>query len=211
MDALASSSLWSSSSAPRTPRGGGSGVIGSPSSVPTRLLHSKKEPGLGASSSRVKKEPGTLASFTRVKKEPVSFTRVKKEHGAPAPPSLKKARRLADEAAGQLDYQAPDDPEKFPGLRVAEVESFNEVQPGTLKFALAWSRQDAKRAEAERARRLGLCVNLDDDDAGPSWRRGGDGNGGQGCSTWAPKDEPSDNDDDDGGDYNVFYHRLRMN
>jgi hypothetical protein len=40
----------------------------------------------------------------RVKKEPVSFTRVKKEHDAPAPSSSKKARRLADEAARQLDY-----------------------------------------------------------------------------------------------------------
>jgi hypothetical protein len=50
-------------------------------------------------------------------------------------------------------------------------------------------------------------VNLDDD-AGPSWRRGGGGNGGQGCSTWAPKDEPSD---DDGGDYSVFYRRFMMN
>jgi hypothetical protein len=98
---------------------------------------------------------------------------------------------------------------------VAEVESFNEVQPGTLEFALAWSRQDAKRAEAERARRLGVCVNLDyneDDDAGPSWRRGGS-NGDQGCSTWVPKDEPSDNkdDDNDGGDYSVFYRHLGMN
>jgi hypothetical protein len=110
----------------------------------------------------------------------------------------------------QLDYQAPNDPEEFPSLRVVELESFNEVQPGTLEFA-----QDAKRAEAERARRLGLCVNLDDneeeDDAGPSWRHGGGGgDGGQGCSTWAPKDEPSD-DDDGGGDYDVFYRRLVMN
>jgi hypothetical protein len=37
-----------------------------------------------------------------------------------------------------------------------------------LEFALAWSRQDAKRAEAERTRRLGLYVNLEDDDAGRS-------------------------------------------
>jgi hypothetical protein len=61
-------------------------------------------------------------------------------------------------------------------------------------------------------RRLGLCVNLDDDeddDAGLSWRRGGD-NGGQGCSTWAPKDELSDDDDDD-GDHDVFYRRLGLN
>jgi hypothetical protein len=33
-----------------------------------------------------------------------------------------------------------------------------------LEFALAWSRQDTKRAEAERAHRLGLCVNLEEDD-----------------------------------------------
>jgi hypothetical protein len=42
-----------------------------------------------------------------------------------------------------------------------------------LEFALAWSRKDAKRAEAERAR-LGLCVNLDndeEDDAGPRTSR----------------------------------------
>jgi hypothetical protein len=150
-----------------------------------------------------------------MKKEPGSFTRVKKEHNAPALPSSKKARRLVDEATRQLNYQAPDDPEEFPGMRVAERKSFNEVQPGTLEFALAWSRQDAKRAEAERARCLGLCVNMDDheeeDDAGPSYRRRG-GDGGQGCSTWAAKDEPSD-DDDDGGDkdYDVFYRRLGMN
>jgi hypothetical protein len=212
MDAPASSSSRSSSSVPRTPRSSGGVVIGSPSSVPTHLLRPKKELGLGASSARVKKEPGTPASFTRVKKEPVSFTRVKKEHGAPAPPSSKKTRRLADEAAVQLDYQAPDGPEEFPGPRAAEVESFNKVQPGTLEFALAWSRKDAKRAEAECAHRLGLCVNLDDDnedDDGPSWRRSSGGNGDQGCSTWAPKDEPSD--DDDGGDYNVFYRHLEMN
>jgi hypothetical protein len=143
----------------------------------------------------VKKEPGTPASFTRVKKEPVSFTRVNKEHDAPAPPSSKKARHLADEATRQLDYQASDDLEKFPRLRAAELESFNEEGRGRA-----------------RARHLGLCVNLDDDeeedDAGPSWRRGG-GDGGQGCSTWAPKDEPSD--DDDGGDYDVFYRHLGMN
>jgi hypothetical protein len=115
---------------PRTPRGDCSIVIGSPSSAPTRILRPKKEPGLGASSDWVKKEP-------------VSFTRVKKEHDAPVPPSSKKARRLADEAARQLDSQALDDPKEFPGLRATKVESFNEVQPGTLEFTLARSRQDA--------------------------------------------------------------------
>jgi hypothetical protein len=89
------------------------------------------------------------------------------------------------------------------------------VQLGTLEFALAWSKQDAKRAKAERACCLGLCVNLDDDkeedDAGPSWRRGGS-DGGQDCSTWTPKDEPSDDDDDgEDEDYDVFYRRLGMN
>jgi hypothetical protein len=73
----------------------------------------------------VKKEPGTPTSFTRVKKEPNSFTHVKKEHDAPAPPSSKKALYLTDKAARRLDYQAPDNPEEFPGLRAAERESFN--------------------------------------------------------------------------------------
>jgi hypothetical protein len=67
-------------------------VIGSPPSAPTHFLRPKKEPGPVVSNARVKKKPGTPASFTRVKKEPGSFTRVKKEHGVPAPPSLKKAR-----------------------------------------------------------------------------------------------------------------------
>jgi hypothetical protein len=150
----------------------------------------------------VKKEPGT----------PASFKRVKKDHDAPASPSSKKARRRAA-AASHLAYQAPDDPEEFPGQRAAEDASFNEVQLGTLEFALAWSRQDAKRAEAERARRLGLCVNLEeedadeeDDDAGPSRWRGGDD--GQGCSTWPAKDEPPLDDNDGNEDYDVFYRRL---
>jgi hypothetical protein len=37
---------------------------------------------------------------------------------------------------------------------------------------------------------------------------------GQGCSTWAAKDEPPSNDDDGGDgdtDYDVFYRRLCMN
>jgi hypothetical protein len=78
-----------------------------------------------------------------------------------------------------------------------------------LEFALAWSRQNAKRAGAKRTRRLGLCVNLkeddeDEDDAVSSQWRGSDG--GQGCSTWVAKDgPPSDDDDDERTDYNVFY------
>jgi hypothetical protein len=153
----------------------------------TRLLRPKEVGSSGASSARVKSEPG--GSFACVKKEPgvtpASFARVKKEHGVPMPHSTKKARRLTEDAARQLDYQDPDDPEEFPGLRATERASFNEVQSGTLEFALAWSRQDAKRAEAKRARPLNLCVNLeedkDDEDASPSQWRGGDGS--QGCST----------------------------
>jgi hypothetical protein len=95
-----------------------------------------------------------------VKKEPVSFTRVKKEHDKPAPPSSKKARRIADEATRQLDYQASDDPEEFPGLRAAERESFNEVQRGTLEFALAWSRQDAKIGPRQSARAASVSASI---------------------------------------------------
>jgi hypothetical protein len=133
----------------------------------------------------VKNEPGVTSA---------SFAHGKKEHDAPAPPSTKKACRLGEDTACQLEYQAPDNPEEFLGLRAAECASFNKVQPGTLEFVLAWSRQDTKKTEIDRARRLGLCVNLeeddednDEDDAGLSQWRGGDG--GQGCSTWASKDE----------------------
>jgi hypothetical protein len=59
-----------------------------------------------------------------------------------------------------------------------------------------------------------LCVNLEeeDDDAGPSRWRGGDGGQG-GCSTWAAKNElPSDDEDNSNRnkDYDVFYRRLSM-
>jgi hypothetical protein len=81
--------------------------------------------------------------------------------------------------------------------------SFNAVQVGTLKFALAWSRQDTNKQAVEHTRCLGLCVDLeddDDDDVGTSqWRD----NDSQGCSSWASKDEPLS--DDDGADYDVFY------
>jgi hypothetical protein len=69
-----------------------------------------------------------------------------------------------------------------------------------MDFVLAWSTQDAKKADVERAFRLGLCVNLKDDDdeddaSSSQWRGGYDG---QGCNTWASKDEAPSNDDDDG-------------
>jgi hypothetical protein len=66
------------------------------------------------------------------------------------PLSTKKARCLTTDAACQLEYQASDDPEEFLGLRAAERASFNKVRPGTLEFVLTWSRQDAKKSEAER-------------------------------------------------------------
>jgi hypothetical protein len=82
-----------------------------------------------------------------------------------------------------------------------------------LDFVLAWSRQDAKKSDAEWALHLGLCVNLeedDEDDAGPSQWRSDDG--GQGCNTWAAKDEPPSDDDDGGGaNYDVSYQSLGMN
>jgi hypothetical protein len=36
-----------------------------------------------------------------------------------------------------------------------------------------------------------------------------DGNDGQGCSAWAAKDE-APSDDNNGGDYDIFYQRLGM-
>jgi hypothetical protein len=83
---------------------------------------------------------------------------VKKEGNAPQPRSTKKTRLSAEE---QLMYWTTNDPEEFPGLRVTEHASFNEVQPRTLEYVLAWSKQDAKREEAERARRLNILVNLE--------------------------------------------------
>jgi hypothetical protein len=115
MDAPVSSSSRSSSSTSRTLHGGVVVVIGSSSSAPTRLLRPKKELGLGASSARVKKESGTPASFTCVKKEPISFTRIKKKHDTPAPPSAKKARRLADEAAPPVRLLGLGRPRGVPG------------------------------------------------------------------------------------------------
>jgi hypothetical protein len=81
-----------------------------------------------------------------------------------------------------------------------------------LDFVLACSRQDVKKADAERALHLGRYVNLEDDedDAGPSQWRGDDG--GQGYNTWAAKDEPPSDDDGGGGaNYVVFYQSLGMN
>jgi hypothetical protein len=69
----------------------------------------------------------------------------------PASPSSKKARRLADEATHQLGYQAPDDPKEFPGLRAAERESFNKVQPGALdrvRPCLVQARREEGRGRA---------------------------------------------------------------
>jgi hypothetical protein len=118
---------------------------------------------------------------------------------------LKKARCLADEAVSQLDYQAHDDPEEFPGLRSVEVESFNEVQPEPWNSPLPGLGK-TRRGPRQSARATSASVST----SMTTRRTMLDGNGSQGCSTWAPKDEPSDDDDDD-GDYSVFYRRLKMN
>jgi hypothetical protein len=69
-----------------------------------------------------------------------------------------------------------------------------------------------RRRPRRSTRRLGLCINLeenDEDAAGPSQWSIGDGS--QGCSTWAAKDDPpSDADDDEGTDYDVFYELVGM-
>jgi hypothetical protein len=108
------------------------------------------------------------------------------------------------------DFRCPGTWRLSTGLKAVELASFNEVQPGTLDFVLVWSRQDAKKADTERVRCLGLCINLEDDDndAGLSQWRGGDD--GEGYSTWAVKNDAPSDDDDNGGDYDVFYQRLGM-
>jgi hypothetical protein len=87
------------------------------------------------------------------------LVRVKKEAGV-VPPSMKKACRLAEDAAHQLQYQAPDDSDEFLGQRAAERASVNEVQPGTLKFTLA--------GPGRTRRRPRQSAHLEDEDAGPS-------------------------------------------
>jgi hypothetical protein len=127
---------------------------------------------------------------------------VKKEEGdATPPPSAKKTCIGTEE---QLQYWTADDPKEFPGLRAAERASLNEVQPGTLDFVLAWSRQDAKTEEAKCAHCLGFLINLennDDDEAGPSQRCGDNG---LGCSSWAAKAKPT-SDNEDNGDGGAYY------
>jgi hypothetical protein len=71
-------------------------------------------------------------------------------------------------AARELQFQAPDDPKEFSGQRVAKCTSFNEVQPARYDFTLAWSKSEAKKKAAWRARWLGICVDLNDDEAGTS-------------------------------------------
>jgi hypothetical protein len=105
---------------------------------------------------------------------------VKKEEGDAL--SVSSTKKTWISTKEQLEYRTLDNPEEFLGLRAAERASFNEVQPGTLDYVPAWSKQEAKREEAERARHLGFVMNLKDDDdaAVPSQRRGDDR---QGCSS----------------------------
>jgi hypothetical protein len=86
-----------------------------------------------------------------------------------------------------------DNPEEFPGLRLAQLESFQ----ATDEFVEAWSAADHHDMEEERCRRLGLVINLDDDDTGQSSRPcGRHGDAGQGCSyLLQPKEEPNDEED----------------
>jgi hypothetical protein len=63
--------------------------------------------------------------------------------------------------------KAEDDPEEFPGLRQAQLESFVAMD----EFSEVWIVAYHRRAEEERRRRLSLVINLDnDDDVGQSNR-----------------------------------------
>jgi hypothetical protein len=127
----ASSSSRSSSSMPGTPRASGIAIGSLPTAPITRLLHPKKEPGSSGASS-APGEGGQLAGLLHTHQEGAMrdariLARVKKEPGAPTPPSSKKARHLTEDDALQLEYQAPDDLEEFPVLKAVKLASFNEV------------------------------------------------------------------------------------
>jgi hypothetical protein len=66
------------------------------------------------------------------------------------------------------------------------------------EFSSRWSAQDWRREQAERARRRGLVVDVEEDEAGPSRPPHRTGNGGEGCSSRLPpaKDEPPSDEDE---------------
>jgi hypothetical protein len=103
--------------------------------------------------------------------------------------------------------KAEDDPEEFPRLRQAQLESF----AATDEFAEAWSAADYRCTEEERHLRLVLVINLEsDDEAGMSSRpRGRLGDAGQGCNSYLP--QPKEEEPDDDEDYAAaMYRRLRQ-
>jgi hypothetical protein len=81
------------------------------------------------------------------------------------------------------------------------VRLLQRAPAGGILIRPAWSNAKSKEA-AERTCRLGICVDLDNDEAGPSKRHDNNGHG----YSKALKDEPPDNDDNDG--YSSFYRRL---
>jgi hypothetical protein len=92
--------------------------------------------------------------------------------------------------------------------RITQLESFTE----TNAFTEAWSAVVYRREKEERHHRLGLVINLDDDDEVPglsSRPRGRHGEAGQGCSSYLP--QPKEEDPDDGEDYAaVMYRHLGL-
>jgi hypothetical protein len=111
--------------------------------------------------------------------------------------------------AAALQLADGEDPEEFPGQRMLERASANElalwqarfpVPPATDEFSSRWSAQDWRwrREQAERARRRGLVVDVEEDEAGPSRPPRRTGNGGEGCSSRLPraKDEPPSDEDE---------------
>jgi hypothetical protein len=103
--------------------------------------------------------------------------------------------------------KAEDDLEEFPGLRQAQLESF----AATGEFTTAWSAADHCRVEEEHRRRLGLIINLDDDDdAGQSSRpRGRRGDADQGCS-YMPHPKKEETDDEEEDYMAAMYRRLGL-
>ena len=104
--------------------------------------------------------------------------------------------------AAALQLADGEDPEDFPGQRMLERVSAAELErwqarfpvpPATDEFSSMWSAQEHRWKQAERARRRGVIVDVDEDEPGPSRQPR------RGCSSYLPeaKDEPPSDDDED--------------
>jgi hypothetical protein len=129
-----------------------------------------------------------------------------RERRQPSPLCQREWTPPPEYKAAATIIKAEDGPEEFPGLRQDQLESF----VATDEFSEACNAAYHRRAEEERRRRLGLVINLNDNEADSSNRpRGRRGDVGQECSPYLP--QPKEEEPDDGEDYAAtMYHRLGL-